>query len=91
MHLAQESFGFLVILSIAFGRSSLYNKRHKEEINYKVRRQTIMNLIFLLGVFGAICLTFGVGYLIFIAALYVVYKAAGGKKTFRAWKAAQGY
>lgn len=50
-----------------------------------------MDLIFLLGAFGAICLTFGVVYLAFIAALYVVYKAAGGRKTFRAWKAAQGY
>lgn len=50
-----------------------------------------MNLIFLLGAFGAICLTFSVAYLAFIAVLYVVYKAAGGKKSFRAWKAAQGY
>lgn len=50
-----------------------------------------MNLIFLLGAFGTICLIFGAAYLIFILALYIVYKAAGGKKTFRAWKAAQGY
>lgn len=50
-----------------------------------------MDLIFLLDAFGAICLTFSVAYLAFIVALYVVYKAAGGKKTFRVWKAAQGY
>lgn len=50
-----------------------------------------MSFVFILAAMACICLTFSVFYLVFILALYVVYKAAGGKKTFRAWKAAQGY